>query len=467
MDGCFVRETAVRQVVADAIKIVPNTAEDALYVHADHLGTPQKMTDETAAVVWDATYLPFGSEDAITGTATNEQRFPGQYRDAETGLHYNYFRDYDPAIGRYLQSDPIGGIGLGDGLERLLDEAEIRFTGPTRAGPRASDRSSGTILVAELGDAAKTAASGATATDADARYARHLEPRQAEIVQTVTALLSAPDEEIDFARAKLTIDALVDPGIDVDARLAQIDEMVRRIQAMIPPNATGVQKLEAVRAFIYDSGTWNGHRPFQYDMDDPLGTKLPNKLLANYLESRRGNCVTMPFLFIILADRLGLNVSASTAPLHVFVKYHDEATGTTFNLETTSGALPARDAHYRKNLPMTDKAVANGVYMQALTRKEAVAVMATLLMEHAIEQGRFETAIAVGDVVLEHYPRYVYAMLKKGSAFFKIMKRDFFGRYPSVDEIPAEKRPTFEHLSRNNRLAFSQAEALGWRDLVK
>jgi RHS repeat-associated protein len=45
------------------------------------------------------------------GAFTCNLRFPGQYFDQETGLHYNYFRDYDPAIGRYIQSDPIGLSG--------------------------------------------------------------------------------------------------------------------------------------------------------------------------------------------------------------------------------------------------------------------------------------------------------------------------------------------------------------------
>ena len=66
------------------------------------------MTDSTKAIVWDAVYTPFGQVHSITGTATNPQHFPGQYADAESGYSYNYFRDYDPTTGRYIQSDPIG-----------------------------------------------------------------------------------------------------------------------------------------------------------------------------------------------------------------------------------------------------------------------------------------------------------------------------------------------------------------------
>ncbi|MFZ1745055.1 MAG: RHS repeat-associated core domain-containing protein [Nitrospirales bacterium] len=99
--------------VADAMRFVSAgvSAPGIHYVHADHLGSPQKMTDASKAIVWDAVYTPFGQVHSITGTATNNQRFPGQYFDQETGYHYNYFRDYDPTTGRYVQSDPIGLVG--------------------------------------------------------------------------------------------------------------------------------------------------------------------------------------------------------------------------------------------------------------------------------------------------------------------------------------------------------------------
>ena len=90
-------------------------AQQLLYIHADHLNTPRMVTNGSGTPVWrlDQTE-PFGdnlpNEDPDGNSILGHLplRFPGQYFDKETNLSYNYFRDYDPSIGRYVQSDPIG-----------------------------------------------------------------------------------------------------------------------------------------------------------------------------------------------------------------------------------------------------------------------------------------------------------------------------------------------------------------------
>ncbi len=78
------------------------------YYHNSHLGTPEVLTDSSATVVWQADYAVFGDARIRTETIENNLRFPGQYFDQETGLHYNGFRYYDSETGRYISSDPIG-----------------------------------------------------------------------------------------------------------------------------------------------------------------------------------------------------------------------------------------------------------------------------------------------------------------------------------------------------------------------
>lgn len=88
-----------------------NGVTSPLYVLADHLNTPRRVVfPSNNTVVWQWNGEPFGADQA-TGSGTYNLRFPGQYYDAETGKHYNYFRDYDPAMGRYIESDPIGLAG--------------------------------------------------------------------------------------------------------------------------------------------------------------------------------------------------------------------------------------------------------------------------------------------------------------------------------------------------------------------
>jgi len=77
----------------------------------DHLGTPQKMMSVNGAVVWSAKYKSFGEADVEVETVANNLRFPGQYFDEETESAYNRYRYYDPSLGKYLNTDPIGFLG--------------------------------------------------------------------------------------------------------------------------------------------------------------------------------------------------------------------------------------------------------------------------------------------------------------------------------------------------------------------
>ena len=80
-------------------------------VHVDHLGTPKVLTDASGQVGWKADYSPFGKASINSQGPTFKLRFPGQYFDAETEIHYNWNRYYDPHTGRYITSDPIGLLG--------------------------------------------------------------------------------------------------------------------------------------------------------------------------------------------------------------------------------------------------------------------------------------------------------------------------------------------------------------------
>jgi RHS repeat-associated protein len=93
----------------------PAPAARALYfIHADHLNTPRLVADAAGTTVWQWDQQePFGSnppDENPSGRGVFEVplRFLGQYSDKETGLHYSYFRDYDPGLGRFPQFDPIG-----------------------------------------------------------------------------------------------------------------------------------------------------------------------------------------------------------------------------------------------------------------------------------------------------------------------------------------------------------------------
>ncbi len=116
--GNLVHETVWFSDVPVAV-LKPNASGvNVFYIHSDHLNTPRRISRPSDDVImwrWDSD--PFGRSaanedpDGDSNSFAYNPRFPGQYYDAESGLHYNYFRDYDSTVGRFVQSDPLGLTG--------------------------------------------------------------------------------------------------------------------------------------------------------------------------------------------------------------------------------------------------------------------------------------------------------------------------------------------------------------------
>jgi RHS repeat-associated protein len=133
-------------------------AGNILTIQTDHLDTPRQLTDNTKKVVWNWAYSAFGENQPtnINNTVFN-LRYPGQYYDAESKLHYNINRYYDPATGRYIQSDPIGLSGgintytyVGGNSIRWSDRTGLEFDFDKFANQIENNRANNALTLGSL-----------------------------------------------------------------------------------------------------------------------------------------------------------------------------------------------------------------------------------------------------------------------------------------------------------------------------
>ncbi|WP_141762683.1 RHS domain-containing protein, partial [Neisseria sp. HMSC078C12] len=83
--------------------------QQTYYFHCDQIGIPREMTDKDGNLLWFGNYTGWGrlkEETKVTNSAYQPFRLQNQYADRETGLHYNFFRYYEPDAGRFVNQDP-------------------------------------------------------------------------------------------------------------------------------------------------------------------------------------------------------------------------------------------------------------------------------------------------------------------------------------------------------------------------
>ncbi|PMQ05792.1 putative deoxyribonuclease RhsA [Dyella sp. AD56] len=134
------------------------TTSTTSYVVADGLGSPRAVTDATGVTIWQWSMKgnPFGEQQPTsTNGFTYNLRFPGQYYDQESGLAQNVNRDYEAAIGRYVQSDP-SGLGGGLSTYAYVGSQPLGNVDPLGLACPANLKAAGTCFDASNFDASKS-----------------------------------------------------------------------------------------------------------------------------------------------------------------------------------------------------------------------------------------------------------------------------------------------------------------------
>ena len=187
----------------------------------------------------------------------------------------------------------------------------------------------------------------------------------------------------------------------------------------------------AVFVFMTDTipvATKNGtviHAPFTYNFDDFAGQKdWSNMFVSTLMQTKKGNCHSLPFLHKMIMDELGQPCYLSLAPNHIYIKAQNKRVGW-YNIELTCGDFPT-DAWLTASGYIHTDALRNGIYMDTLSQKQSVCLCLVDLAQgyqakFGIQDGSF--ILKCCNTALEHFPKYINAMLLKAETLTALYKQ--------------------------------------------
>lgn len=157
------------------------------------------------------------------------------------------------------------------------------------------------------------------------------------------------------------------------------------------------------------------HSPFTYDFEDFFGYKDWSKMFViKLMNTKKGNCHSLPYLYKILAEEMGEQAYLSLAPNHIYIKLRNKKNGW-YNTELTSGIFPI-DAWIKSSGFIHMNAIRNGIFMDTLGQKQSIALCLMDLAqgyERKNEVGNGEFILKACETALTYYPNFINALLIK------------------------------------------------------
>jgi hypothetical protein len=188
------------------------------------------------------------------------------------------------------------------------------------------------------------------------------------------------------------------------------------------------------------------HPPFTYDFNDPFGDNDRTKpFVTKLLAKGNGQCISMPLLYLILAEELNAKAWLALAPEHSFIVFKDSINGHSYNFETTNGHITS-DNWVMASGYINVNALRNKTYLDTMSRNALIArCMAELYNEYVEKLGFDEFAAKLIDNIIEINPKGVEGYLLKANLLTKVLTREAnrrgivskkeFSNYPDIYNI--------------------------------
>lgn len=206
------------------------------------------------------------------------------------------------------------------------------------------------------------------------------------------------------------------------------------------------------------------HLPYQYDFEDPFGKEdWTKQFVLKLTKSKKGQCHSMPLLYLILAEELGVEAWLSYSPSHSYIKVKD-GRGNMLNYETTNGHYTT-DVFVQSSGYIKAEALRSKIYMDTLSRKEVVAsTLADLATGYAVKYGFDRFVLDCLDKALEYSPNNIHVLQLKSDYHTRqfMYVAGQLGR-PPVEQLP--KHSKAYELYRKMHEVYSRVDALGYEQM--